>query len=281
MKNPYLPVVVVIKDMKVESSDSVLFTLQFKDKAIQKRFRHLQGQFVMLARPGAGEAAMDICSSETIANKYIQVNVKKVGFLTDKLMNLHKGDILYLRGPYGNGWPRLDKLEKANLLLIGGGSGFVSMRGVVECVIAKKYYQANQIQIFYGCSDEKTLLFKDEFAKWKNSDIDINIIFAKQEQPNKIAGIHYGIGLVTNLFDQVNVIEDATAFIVGPPVMYKPVIKKLEQKGFDAKDIYFSLERRMYCGIGICQHCAVNDVYVCKDGPVFNLTDLIDNHQLI
>ena len=62
----------------------------------------------------------------------------------------------------------------------------------------------------------------------------------------------------------------------GPPIMYKFVIQKLKEHGFKDEDIYLSLERRMYCGTGVCQHCAVGPYYVCKDGPVFRF-DKIKN----
>jgi sulfhydrogenase subunit gamma (sulfur reductase) len=30
----------------------------------------------------------------------------------------------------------------------------------------------------------------------------------------------------------------------------------------------------MKCGIGICGRCNIGTMYVCKDGPVFSLTQL-------
>jgi NAD(P)H-flavin reductase len=58
--------------------------------------------------------------------------------------------------------------------------------------------------------------------------------------------------------------------------MYKSIIEKLIEKGIDENDIFLSLERRMHCGVGICQHCAVGPYYVCKNGPVFGLIQLKD-----
>ncbi|MEK7511966.1 MAG: hypothetical protein AAB575_03025, partial [Patescibacteria group bacterium] len=48
------------------------------------------------------------------------------------------------------------------------------------------------------------------------------------------------------------------------------VVKELLTKGIKPVDIYLSLERRMHCGVGVCQHCALGTKYVCKDGPVFS-----------
>jgi NAD(P)H-flavin reductase len=38
--------------------------------------------------------------------------------------------------------------------------------------------------------------------------------------------------------------------------------------------IYFSLERRMKCGVGKCGHCQIEGKYVCIDGPVFTGAEL-------
>ena len=56
--------------------------------------------------------------------------------------------------------------------------------------------------------------------------------------------------------------------------MYKFVVEELKDRGVADQDIYFSLERRMYCGVGVCQHCAIGPYYVCKDGPVFSWEQL-------
>jgi len=37
-----------------------------------------------------------------------------------------------------------------------------------------------------------------------------------------------------------------------------------------------SLERHMICGVGKCGHCQMDGLYVCQDGPVFRLADVIE-----
>jgi NAD(P)H-flavin reductase len=64
------------------------------------------------------------------------------------------------------------------------------------------------------------------------------------------------------------------AVIVGPPVMYRPVIESLAKKGVPEQRIIVSLERYMKCGVGKCGHCTIEHLYCCLDGPVFNLKDV-------
>ena len=45
----------------------------------------------------------------------------------------------------------------------------------------------------------------------------------------------------------------------------------LEGLGLPKQRIYVSMERSMHCAIGLCGHCQLQHLFVCKDGPVFPL----------
>jgi len=281
MIDPYIPQFVKIVDMKAVASDSAIFTLNFVSASRQKNFSFIQGQFVMIGIPGAGECALDICSSAKNSSKYIQVTVKRVGFLTEKLVGAKIGDQWTLRGPFGNGWPNLNKLAKPNLLLIAGGSGLAPLRGIIENIMAMNYQKDNMIRALCGSNEIDFLMFQNEMPNWVNNNISLDICIAKLAKSINIAGGRVAKGMITQLLNSDKIIIDSTVFMIGPPAMYRPVIQKLQALGFVGENIFFSLERRMHCGIGVCQHCAVNDVYICKDGPVFNVNDLIKNPDLI
>jgi len=44
----------------------------------------------------------------------------------------------------------------------------------------------------------------------------------------------------------------------------------LSQRGVPAQRIRLSTERNMKCGVGLCGHCQLGPVLVCRDGPVFS-----------
>lgn len=281
MIDPYIPQFVKIVDLKAVASDSAIFTLNFLSASAQKNFSFVQGQFVMIGIPGAGECALDICSPAKHSSKYIQVTVKRVGFLTEKLVDAKIGDTWTLRGPFGNGWPNLNKLAKSNILLIAGGSGIAPLRGIVENIMALNYQKNNTVRALCGSNEIDFLMFQNEMPNWVNNDISLDISIDRLEKSISIAGRRVTKGMITQLLNSDKIDKDSTVFMIGPPAMYRPVIKKLQELGFAGENIFFSLERRMYCGVGVCQHCAVNDVYICKDGPVFNVNDLINNPSLL
>ena len=265
MYNPYLPKLAKIKKISDETPDTKLFTFAFADKKDRDSFSFWHGQFLMLGLLGQGEAAFDICSSAFKLSTF-DLSIRKVGALTEELHRLKAGDLVTVRGPFGNGLS-LKSFKNKDLLLIGGGCGFVTMRSFVLDYLAGKLNQGN-LNIFYGCLSEESLLFKKEYSRWKKK-IDLDIIL---DHPSKNWKGQRGV--VTGLFNDRQDFSDTVALIVGPPVMYKFVIEELRKRGIKDSDIYLSLERRMYCGIGVCQHCAIGPYYVCKDGPVFSWEQL-------
>lgn len=267
MFNPYLPKLAKIRSIRTETPDAKLFTFQFIEKKDQDSFGFDHSQFLMLGIIGHGEAAFDICSSTTKLSTF-DLAVRKVGELTEELHKLKVGDLVTIRGPFGNGLP-LNKFKNKDLLLIGGGCGFVTMRSFVLDYLSGKLNKG-KLNVFYGCLNEENLLFKKEYPAWQKK-VDLDIIL---DHPSKNwKGLK---GVITGLFNEGQDFSKAAAVVVGPPVMYKFVIEDLEERGMKKENIYLSLERRMYCGLGVCQHCAVGPYYVCKDGPVFSWQQLKD-----
>lgn len=264
--NPYQAQAFKIIKIGKEGSNSKLFTIQ-----APRRFRFQAGQFVMVGIPGFGEAPISICSEPRVNLKTFQIGVRVVGLLTSRLHKLKAGDRIYIRGPYGRGFPT-ELAKKRNLLLVAGGLGLMPLRPVILDICAKRK-QCQKVQLFYGAKTMDDLLYRREYASWMKKGIDLNVCLEKPSGKFKLK-CPLLQGVITILFEKVRLEESPIAFLCGPPIMYKFVIQKLKEQGFKDKNIFLSLERRMDCGVGICQHCAVGSYYTCKDGPVFSLKEL-------
>lgn len=265
MQNPYQTYSVKILKVQDEALGSKLFNLSFPFR----NFKFQSGQFVQVSVPGFGEMPISICSDPS-EKKYFQVCVRAVGAASEALNKFKAGERISVRGPYGHGFP-IDLAKKRNLLIIAGGCGIEPLRPLIFAALnnPKKF---QKVQIFYGAKSKSDLLFVSEYAKWAKN-IDFQLTLDKAE-PGELAGLSCGIGNVTVLFDCVKLLENSIAFLCGPPVMYKFVLEQLKKHGFKDEDIFLSLERRMHCAIGVCQHCAIGSKYVCKDGPVFSYAEL-------
>ena len=57
------------------------------------------------------------------------------------------------------------------------------------------------------------------------------------------------------------------AMICGPEIMMRFTAMR-SSTGVDPLCIRVSLERNMQCGVGLCGHCQLGPLLVCRDGPV-------------
>jgi NAD(P)H-flavin reductase len=85
------------------------------------------------------------------------------------------------------------------------------------------------------------------------------------------------VGVVGSLFKKPGVtvpVDNTAAFVCGPPIMFRFVIKDLLDLGFEEKNIWSTMERYMKCAVGKCGHCCIGVAYVCMDGPVFTFEQI-------
>ena len=62
--------------------------------------------------------------------------------------------------------------------------------------------------------------------------------------------------------------------VCGPEIMMRFTAAELEKRGVALENIYVSMERNMKCAIGMCGHCQYGPNFVCKDGPVFQYSQI-------
>jgi NAD(P)H-flavin reductase len=271
MDNLYKTKTVIIESFRDETPMDRLFKLRFKDPDIQKNFSFKAGQFVEISLPGWGEAPVGILSSAAEKN-YFEILVRRIGRVTTRLHQLKAGEELGARGPYGNGFP-IEKFQNCNLLLMAGGTGIVPVSAAIYALISQRD-KCGRIQLFYGARTPQDLLLQDRYDFWKQNGVEICLTVDKLDPTFKKFVCE--VGVVTTLFDKVKVAENSIGLVVGPPIMFKFSLERLKKIGIADENIYLSLERRMQCALGICQHCAVGPYYVCKDGPVFSWAQLRD-----
>ena len=272
-ENPYQPGLAKITDITLEASGERAirtFKLEFLDEEVRKNFTFKPGQFVMISVLGVGESTFAISSSPT-QKGYIQVSAMRYGKHTKALHQKEVGDVVGVRGPYGNNFPVEDWKGK-NILFIGGGIGQAPLRSVINyCIDNRKDYAG--LEIIYGARTSKDLCYKQEFAEMAKMDnLKTHRSIDVEEE-----GWEEFVGFVpSNLMRLKPSPKDTIAITCGPPIMIKYVIENLVKLGFKDEQIYTTLEMRMKCGVGMCGRCNIGNLYVCKDGPVFSWDQIKD-----
>jgi anaerobic sulfite reductase subunit B len=253
------------------TSDTHLFRVEKtgKGKKNKEKLSYEPGQFYQVSIPGVGEAPISVCS---YSDEFIEFNIRAVGDVTDTLVKLEKGDELWLRGPYGTHYPMNEMLGKS-LMIIGGGTGVAPLRGVIK-YIEKHRADYDRVHLFIGFRSPEVIIFKKDIELW-NRIFDLRLTVDKAD-----TGYKGKVGLVTKIVEESGLNADNKAAIVcGPPAMIKFTVMALEKLGFSHSQIFVSHERRMKCGVGMCGHCMISGIYVCKDGPVFRYDQIKNLHE--
>jgi NAD(P)H-flavin reductase len=213
---------------------------------------------------GVGEMPLSLPPSPTEGKTFF--TVRRVGSCTSALHGLRPGEKFGVRGPYGNGFP-MESFYGKNLVFVAGGIGLIPLRSCIMYALAHRE-SYGRIQIFLGARTPKDLMYRDNLREWETTaGVECHLTVDRGED-----GWTGNVGVVGSLFKKEGVrvpVENTVAFVCGPPVMFRFVIRDLSGMGIAEENIVSTLERYMKCGVGKCGHCCIGVAYVCVDGPVF------------
>ncbi len=262
-----IPHIAVITDVRLDTPDIKTFRVVTPDG--KKAFDHRPGQCAMLSIPGVGEAMFSITSSPT-NTEYMEFSIKKCGCVTEWLHQAEVGQMITIRGPYGNPFPVDTEFAGKNLLFIAGGVALAPLRSVINYV---RHYKDRygKIDIVYGARSKEDLLqYKEIMEEWVNDEgVTVHLTIDREQE-----GWDGHVGFVPNYVKELGFDTDKTVILCGPPIMIKFTLAGLTELGFEKHQVYTTLELKMKCAIGKCGRCNVGSKYVCKDGPVFRLDEL-------
>jgi dihydroorotate dehydrogenase electron transfer subunit len=220
----------------------------------------MPGQFVMITcDSGSQRLLRRPISISGVDGSRVDFLYAIVGEGTKWLSQRTVGQEIDILGPMGNGFMVLP--ESRNLLLVAGGLGIAPLRFLARCAII----QNKSVKLLIGAKTSSLVIPKDLLPQ------DITTCIATEDGTTGIKG------MVTGLLPEQTKPADQI-FICGPLPMYR-AINKNHLACLKGKPVQVSLEVRMGCGLGFCYACTINThqglKQVCKDGPVFNLEDVI------
>ncbi|WP_053983469.1 anaerobic sulfite reductase subunit AsrB [Niameybacter massiliensis] len=261
MKNNLLPKAYKLVEIIPQTPVEYLFRVTF-DHIDEIQY----GQFVQVSLPKVGEAPISISRFDKNEG-IIELLIRRVGTVTDALFELKPGDNIYLRGPYGHGFP-FEVYKDKRIIIIGGGSGVAPVRSMVD-TIANDMKLVKDINVLFGFKNESLILFQEDIKRWSEC-LSLQITL---DEPDNVG--HYLGGRVTEHLDKLPLLKDKDKYqdlhivIVGPPIMMKMTALACSNYGINDHHIWLSFERNMSCAVGKCGHCKINETYVCLDGPIF------------
>ena len=240
---------IVIIDQIVQET-STIRTLIFKDNLC---YKSKPGQFIMVWIPGAEELPMSLMSWDK--KDYTAITIHKQGYGSTQLHNKSKGDIIGIRGPYGNHFKI--KKQSRKVLLIGGGIGVIPL---LKLATQLNEYRLDTTLII-GARSKDEILFEKQ-ANYFLSETMHKVVVTTEDGSY---GIH---GQATDVMARILENEKFdNVYTCGPELMMKKVFDIASSHSLP---VQARLGRYMKCGIGICASCCIGEQLVCKDGTVFN-----------
>ena len=271
--NPYRPSLGTLIEVRDLATDIKLFRVALDERqegkgGFQTRPPYRPGQFAFLSAFGVGEAPFCLTSTPH-RSQVLEFAVNKIGTVTEALHRLDEGDVVGVRGPFGNWFP-LDDMRGKNVILLGGGIGGAPLRPVIHTILDNRA-DYGKLTILWAARLPSLLIFKEEFDSWRaapNTELHLTV-----DQGDETWKGH--VGLITELLEKVAPSpENAVTITCGPPVMIKFVMLTLAKLGFSPEQMIMTLEAKMKCGIGKCGRCNLGEKYVCTDGPVFSYAEV-------
>ena len=235
----------------VETISPTVKTFTFQDKQCAKA---QPGQFLMLWIPGVDEIPLSVLDADH-KKAMVSVAVKRVGEATKALHGMKAGDIVGVRGPFGNGFT----FKAGRILMVGGGVGIAPLSFLAKKLASK----ASKITVIIGAKTKSELIFMEELKRLCGEG---NVLATTEDGSYGVKGLasnHTEMVMAKENFDMV--------YTCGPEPMTRKILDIAEGKGVWAEA---SLERLMRCAIGICGSCTLGGYRVCRDGPVFNINQL-------
>jgi sulfhydrogenase subunit gamma (sulfur reductase) len=254
-----------VRDLATEIK---LFRVGMLEENGQDLHTWLPGQFAFVSAFGQGEAPFGIANVPW-RGKTLDFAVARLGSVTSGLHELGEGDVVGVRGPFGNGFP-MEAFKGHNLVVLGGGIGGAPLRPVIQHVLDHRAGYGH-LTILWAARQPDLLVFTDEYEEWSAAP-DTSLFLTVDNPDDKWK---HATGLITQLLeDTAPSPENAISITCGPPIMIHHTTTLLAKMGFPPERNYVTLEARMHCGLGKCGRCNLGEKLVCRDGPVFTMQEV-------
>lgn len=256
--DPWLPSGYRVLRRRAETGDSATLVLEPVGDPLPE-FR--PGQFAMLYAHGIGEVPISV--SGVPGNGLLVHTIRAVGAVSRALHDATPGTVLGVRGPFGTAWD-LDRAMGEDLVLVAGGIGLAPLRPAFEHAIAHRG-SYRRVLLIAGARAPKDLLYEDDLRRWSALP-DVEVVLTVDHAADGWTG---RVGFVTEPLASTPLDPTrTTAMLCGPEPMMRFCARTLAGRGVPEGRIQVSLERNMQCGTGLCGHCQLGPLLLCRDGPV-------------
>jgi dihydroorotate dehydrogenase electron transfer subunit len=211
-------------------------------------------------------------SVHQVSSREIALLFRVAGKGTLWLAQRKAGDKIDVLGPLGNGFNIGPKSK--NLLLLAGGIGIAPL-----VFLMQQTWSRHQITLIHGASTAAQLYPFSSASKKRSklSPLPNGVQFIAVTEDGSMGHRGKATDVLPDYLDWADQV-----YACGPIGMYKAMTQMslgANRSKLKLEKCQVSLEVRMGCGFGACYGCTINTrkglKHVCRDGPVFELDDII------
>ena len=172
--------------------------------------------------------------------------------------------MLGVRGPFGTSWDVADGAG-GDVVFVAGGIGLAPLRpAILEVIGARDRY--GRVVLLYGSRTPEDILFGDELRAWaerprRRRPDD------RRQRPARVEG-QGRPGHQPHAARRLRPAHDARPGVRPRGHDARRRRRRWSARGVPGDRIRLSMERSMKCGVGLCGHCQLRELFVCVDGPV-------------
>ncbi len=219
----------------------------------------------------------------------IEIVYRIVGSGTRIMTTIRPGEELDVIGPLGSGY-RLDTSKKTHIL-VGGGCGVAALYAIGQEIARLRRKQDLDLIVLLGFRSKDIVMLEDEF-----SSLGGDLVVATDD--GSYGQMGYAVQVLEELVARRSLAGDCAVYAAGPEPMNRALVAFCQQHGIPGQ---FMMEKHMLCGFGGCLTCVckvkkegvlkhrdlpsshiqlsptseIGYALVCKDGPVFNVDEVV------
>jgi anaerobic sulfite reductase subunit B len=253
-----LPALATVVARRQETRDTFTLTLAPESGPVP----FLPGQFSMLSVFGIGEIPISHAGDPRDTTQHVHT-IRAVGAVSRALVDVGVGEQVGWRGPFGTAWPIAGAHGK-DIVIVAGGIGLAPVWPIVHAALAQRD-TLGRVTLVIGSRTPADRIYTRELEALRREG-RIAVLEIVDAADLSWSG---SVGVVTKLLPHVEMTPRHTrAFVCGPEIMMRFVAQAFIERGVSAGEVFVSLERNMKCGVGICGHCQIGPLLLCRDGPV-------------
>ena len=219
----------VIK-IKKATRDIFIINLKLNDKNF---FEFKAGQYAELYIGDCKEKHFSMANSPNTNELQFHIKTLDGGEVSNYVKNdLKLGEIITVKGPYGNAYLR--EKHKGPIIAVAGGTGLAPILSIIE--YSQEIEMKQPINIYYGAQSEQELYFTEQLdmITKANNNLKFYPVISEKSKNKTIRQ-----GLVTDaVIEDINDFDGYKAYLAGPPKMVEAAEKILTNKGIRKVDIH-------------------------------------------